>query len=234
MGTDDDDEGDKSVIAAEEEVLFFHQIGTALSQWAYAENQMARLVSLCVPNHQDRSTLAIGFLSVENFRSKLTFCDNLLAHKFASSPHLDYWKTIADRLQKASVKRNKVAHHMSVFYAEGDIGRRFALVPWLDAELRPASTTPTTPERGGPAKPPSDAVCMRDLASFTHEFHQLTTALANLYELLSGRRGPFPGSPEPGGGPPPSIRSLRNPIRGALGLPYLPSRKKLPRDTDQT
>ena len=217
---------------SEESVAFFHEIGLALSQWAYVENQLARVVSLCA-SPQDRNIIALGFLSIENFRSKLQFCDNLIANKFSSSAHLDYWKEITEKLRSASAKRNKVAHHISVLFSEGDVGRRFALVPWLDENMKPTKTSPAAPANGGRTKPPPNSLCVRNIASITGEFHQLTTALANLYDLLCGRLAPFPGSPAPIGSQP-TIRWLRLQIREALELPPPPLRKKPSRTQKST
>ena len=207
----------------EEETAFYHQIGRALSQWAYAENQLVRVVSLCV-SHSDRDPLAVSFLSIENFRSKLQFCDSLITVKFAASRHLTYWATVAGLLRSASAKRNKLAHNLSVLYIDGDIGRRFALIPWLGEDNMPASTQPRAPAKGGKARPPPGSLCLRDLYAITEEFHVLTTALANVYELLSGRPAPFPTDFAPTSSPP-TIASIARGMRAMFAPLPEPSQK---------
>ena len=207
----------------EEQTAFYEQIGRALSQWAYVENQLVRLVSLCV-SHQDRNTIAVGFLSIENFRSKLQFCDNLVALKFAASPHFAYWEKISSRLQTASAKRNRLAHHLSVLYLDAPVGRRFALVPWLGENNTPASTQPTAPAKGRKAQPPPGSLCLRDIFAVTEEFHVLTTALANLSELLVGRPAPFPTDFAPTSSPP-TIALIARRMRAMFAPLPRPSRK---------
>jgi hypothetical protein len=209
----------------EEEVLFYHEIGLTLSQWAYAENQLLQVLCVCLSKVSERKMLAASFLSIENFRSKLAFCDSMISVKFSDSPHLAYWNQLSKKLHAASAKRNKIAHHMSVMYVEGDIGRRFALIPWLDGDRSPATPQPSAPANGGKLKPPTDSLCLREIAGIRLEFYELTKALANLCQLLAMHVEPFPGSPEPINDLP-SIQSLRNQMRAALGVPLAPSRKK--------
>src|SRR5947208_2598049 len=105
----------------EEQVLFYYEIGMAISQWAHVEMALRDVVINCASG-SGRRALSIGFYSIENFRSKLQFCDNLLAESFDTSPELTSWHGLRDRLTKASTKRNRLAHRSTITYLTGKPG----------------------------------------------------------------------------------------------------------------
>lgn len=202
--------------AAEETVAFKHELGCAIAQWGYVEGQLLRVALECVAI-PDRTALAISYHSVENFRSKLTVCDNLVTHRFGKSAVLPKWRAAKDRTAQLAAKRNKIAHGWHKLYINNTAGRRWAIVPLhhADGELLHADGE----------KPPTGAICLRDLAAIRLEFHDLTTQLCNVYELLCGRRAPFSESEEQPTSPP-SLLQIANQIRAELGFPQKPSRKK--------
>ena len=202
--------------AAEETVAFKHELGCAIAQWGYVEGQLLRVALECVAI-PDRTALAISYHSVENFRSKLTVCDNLVTHRFGKSAIFPKWRATKDRTAQLSAKRNKIAHGWHKLYINNAAGRRWAIVPLhhADGELLHADGE----------KPPTGAICLRDLAAIRLEFHGLTTQICNVYELLCGRRAPFPESEEQPTSPP-SLLQIANQIRAELGFPQKPSRKK--------
>jgi hypothetical protein len=201
---------------AEEIVAFKHELGCAIAQWGYVEGQLLRIALECVAI-PDRSALAISYHSIENFRSKLTVCDNLVLHKFSGSPNLSKWLIAKKRTTTLSSSRNKIAHGWHKLYSNNTPGRRWAVIPLHheNGELFNIDGV----------KPPPGAICLRDLAAIRLEFHGLTTQLCNVYELLCGRPAPFPESHEQSVSPP-SLRQIANQIRAELGFPPKPSRKK--------
>ncbi|GAA5162113.1 hypothetical protein [Viridibacterium curvum] len=202
--------------ATEETVVFKHELGYAIAQWGYVEGQLLRIVLECVAI-PERPAFAITYHSIENFRSKLNVCDNLVTHKFSKSPAFQKWRSAKDRTSQMAAKRNKIAHGWHRLYINNAAGRRWAIVPLhhADGELLHADGE----------KPPSGAICLRDLAIFHLEFHALTTQLCNVHEMLCGRPAPFPESDEQPKSPP-TLRQLTNQIRVELGFPQKPSRKK--------
>lgn len=201
---------------AEEIVAFKHELGSAIAQWGYVEGQLLRVALECV-DIPDRQALAIGYHSVENFRSKLAMCDNLVSHRFADSPGFQRWRAAKNRTTQLAAKRNKIAHGWHKLYVHNTAGRRWAIVPLhhSNGQLLHADGE----------KPPSGALCLRDLIAIRFEFHALTTQICNAYEVLCGRPAPFPESEEQPANPP-SLRQIANQIRAELGFPPKPSRKK--------
>jgi hypothetical protein len=169
----------------EEIIACQYELGSAIAQWGHVELQSLRAVMECAPP-ADRSALAIGYHSIENFRSKLQYCDNLIQHKFKKSAHLAEWKACKERVSAASTKRNKIAHGWHHLYFHNTPGRRWAIIPvrLVEGELLHMDGD----------KPPPGALCLRDLAAIHREFHALTTQLANVVELL--RRGRYVFSSE--------------------------------------
>lgn len=200
----------------EELFAFKYELGNAIAQWGYVEHHVLNIALLCVSG-PDREALAIGYHSIENFRSKVTVCDNLVRHKFRKSAHFPKWLSARDKLDKLSGKRNKIAHGWHKLYVHNTVGRRWAIIPLhhVDGSLLHVDG----------AKPPSGAICLRELVAIRLEFHALTTLVCNVRELLSGNRAPFPESHEQPENPP-TIRRIGDLIRAELGLPLLPSRKK--------
>ena len=48
-----------------------HELGSAISEWAYLELDLAILVAVAV-SPEDRHSLQVGFFAIENFRSNST------------------------------------------------------------------------------------------------------------------------------------------------------------------
>jgi hypothetical protein len=201
---------------AEETVAFKNELGCAIAQWGYVEGQLLRIALECV-NIPDRQAMAISYHSVENFRSKLAMCDNLVAHRFAKSAGFQKWDSAEKRTSKLASKRNKIAHGWHKLYINNTAGRRWAIVPLhqVDGQLLHADGE----------KPPDGAICLRDLVAIRLDFHGLTTQLCNVYEVLCGRPAPFPESQEQPENLP-TLRQITNQIRAELGCPLKPSRKK--------
>lgn len=200
----------------EEEVVFHHQLGQALAQWAYVEGQIQRIVIQCVPL-PSRPAVAAAYVSIESFYSKLRFCDNLVAATYGKAwPHIERWTAANKEATRLASKRNLLAHGIKHLYANNVVARRWTLV-----DQRPVDGK--IPHLTGKC-PPSGALGMIDIAKIRHEFHALTTDLLNVFELLGGRREPFPEGIEPATYRP-TIRLLRNQIRAEVGLPPLPERR---------
>ena len=200
----------------EELFAFKYELGDAIAQWGYVERHKLNIALSCV-SHADRNALAISYHSIENFRSKLAVCDNLVTHKFKTSKHFEQWVSCRDRIGKAASKRNKIAHGWHKFYPHNTAGRRWAIIPihHADGDLFHIDG----------AKPPKEAICLRGLVAIRLEFHALTTQVCNVYELLRGHRAPFPKSLEQAENPP-TIQNIANRIHAALGHPQKSSREK--------
>lgn len=200
----------------EEIFAFRHELGLAIAQWGYVEGQLLRIAVGCV-GQSDREALAISYHSIENFRSKLTMCHNLVMHRFGKSPHFEHWCEAKDRTESLASRRNKIAHGWQRLYVHAAAGRRWAIIPLhhengnlihVDGE-----------------KAPNGSICLRDLVSIRMEFHALTTELCNLYEIFRGRSAPFPKRVEDGTRLP-TIHSIRNRMYAELGVSTKTSRKQ--------
>jgi hypothetical protein len=200
-----------------EELLDFkYELGNTIAQWGYVEYHVLNIALLCV-SHADKEAMAITYHSVENFRSKVAMCGNLVRHRFGKSKHFSKWQSTRDRLERAAVKRNAIAHGWHKLYENNMVGRRWAIIPLHHADGSLLHVEGV--------KPPSGAICLRELVGIRLDFRALTTQCANTYELLSGRAAPFPESDEQPARPP-QIRRIGDLIRAEFGLQFLPSPQK--------
>jgi hypothetical protein len=195
----------------EEHILFYHELGMAISQWAQVEMALRDVVVNTMPR-ADRRKLSVGFYSIENFRSKLQFCDNLLVEAFDGTAHLADWPKLQDRLSKSATKRNKIAHRTVVTYASGSPGRRYALVEWLTEQFSARSRKQRFLTAG---KPPQGALCLLDVIHIRYEFFSLLTDLSNFAAKLAGTALPFDQATFPVSKPP-TLAEYRRQMRGLL------------------
>lgn len=213
---------------AAEQLAFYWAVGKAIAQWSFVEKNLRELVAVCVED-ADREAVLTGYLSIENFRSKLQFVDRLFAAKFGKTTHKASWERLHTRLRSLSSRRNILAHSVATAYKEGAPGRRIGFQPWL---LKAQVGTPTT-RRKVTGKPPTDAVCLRDVEQLRIDFLALSTSLANFHsEVFLGMPAPHPIAHELPIGPP-TIHKLEIQMREALGLPPKPSRTKRPKEKSQ-
>ncbi|MDP2223016.1 hypothetical protein [Nitrosomonas sp.] len=206
---------------AEERLLLNSELGKAVAQWGYVEAQMLGIVKHC--SLKEGESVPVAYLSIENFRSKLAFCDNLVTSKAKDIPLLTYWKDIRDRCQALAKKRNQLAHGWHALYLHGTSGKRFGITPTLTAEGKLV-------HREG-EKPPPGTLFLRDVVAYRTEFHVLTRQLCNVSEMLGSDWKPFPEAdlPIP---KPPTIRQLENELRIELGRePRLKRSSKLVQKT---
>lgn len=183
--------------ASEERVIFFHAIGRALEQWARVEAELEEVAEACV-SPEDSGAIIAGLNAVENFRSKLAMCDAMVIHCFSSSPHLALWSNVKTKTGQVSQKRNKIAHNRHKHIANGQPGRRYALVP-----------TRSTLK----ADPP---LFVRDIEAARLEFSALCASLRYARSLLLGLSAQPPAFHEQSDRPP-SLREIRDQIHAELG-----------------
>lgn len=207
----------QGMTVSEEEIVFFAEVGWALRQWAAVEGQLRSLVAMSL-RPTDGLAVSAAFMSIENFRSKLKFCDSLIRCVYRDSPHILAWSNLFKLLEKRSAVRNSIAHGRHVLHAEGAAGRRWAIVEWSEPE----------PIKTMPGKSPtlaSGAICLANVVTARMHFRRLTGELASFQSQLRGR----PALPPEFLGPEadaPDLQSSRSQIRRALGMPLRPSRRK--------
>lgn len=162
---------------SEEHLAFFSEIGSTVTQWAMVERALFEVAGYCV-GKRHFNIIGHGFFSIENFRSKLQFVDSLVQIKAAKKPRLlAQWKTIHDSARSVSTRRNKLAHDRVMVYPSEAEGRRYALIPWLDKK------------NTGPAnKPPSHALCVKDIVMIRFAMTHLTLSLDGFACKISGQK----------------------------------------------
>jgi hypothetical protein len=199
--------------ADDEQAGFFWLLGKAIAQWGYVEGQLLRVAVECF-HPQDRSAFAVAYHSIDNFRSKLKVADNVVQHAFSSSPHFDKWTKCEDRLRRLAERRNAIAHGWHEFYFHAKSGQRWAIIPLhqKDGQLIHSAGL----------NPPEGSICIQELAYIHEQFYGMTVQLCNAYELLVGRKAPFPESGERVKSPP-TIRTIERRIREAFGRQQRPS-----------
>ena len=196
----------------EEHLAFFHELGLTITQWAMVETNLRRLASTCF-SQQDRKNLSIGFLSVENFRSKLKFTNNLLEAKFKDSSEFPEWKKIYEKLERVSKRRNELAHRSVVLYLNGQAGRRYALIDDLSEQKNLAKVSPAPEIK---TKPPTGAICLVNLVETRLEFVALSIRLQNFHSRLIGEEPFFPEEMEYPSKTP-TVSDIRKQLKQILG-----------------
>lgn len=210
----------------EEQVCFYGEIGLAITNWAHVEDRLRRLVMSCVIE-PGRSAIAVGFVSIENFRSKLDFTDKVVRRSYHGKLNEEEWAKLVDRARRASFRRNKLAHRRIRRIEKAEVGRRYALEPWI--------STKDEWKRAGDDKPLPGALCLRDIVAIRFEFVALTYALENFCSRLEGRKEPHPKSAEQPQYPP-TIRQIKHRVLGedVHLLPHAERKSKKKGDDEKT
>ena len=185
----------------------------AIAQWGYAEAHLLNIVQRCCPAEGD--TVPVAYLSIENFRSKLAFCDCLVQGRVTVPATMSYWNATRERCARLSKVRNKLAHGWHVLYIHGKEGRRFAITPVLTEGGKLA-------HRDG-KNPPKGSLFLKDVVGFRMEFLSLTQQLCNCSELIAHNWKPFSDA-ELKMPPIPSLGQLDKMLKIELGLETRPPR----------
>ena len=197
---------------AEERILFNSELGKAIAQWGHVEGQLLRLVKRCT--RQSGNCVAEAYLSIENFRSKLSFCDQLMTGEPREKAILQYWAKIHTNCSSLARKRNQLAHGWHALYLHQPVGKRFGIAPVIGRDGRLV-------HRDG-EKAPQGTIYLRDIVHQKQEFRALTGQLCNVGELLDGNPKPYPEDDNPVLQAP-TIRMLENRLRVELGRKPRPS-----------
>lgn len=201
--------------AAEEKLALHCQLGLAITEWASVEDKLALV--LCSAT-KDPVALLLGFFSIENFRSKLKHTDTILKFKLKkNAPARGRWSELYVRLEKASAKRNRIAHSLLWEDTEQKIGKRYALTEWLASH------------QAGRAKRPQmkGALYVQDLAGIRADFSELAHHLAGLCPVIVDDTLPLPPlTSSAQQSRLPTIRTISAQIHAALGPPPKSSRQK--------
>lgn len=200
------------VTAEEEEYAFYHEVGATLMQWAFVESALMRVVIRCADGDgRTGALLAIGFRSIENFRSKIAYADKLITHHlFFEHVLLARWKANVKRLSSSGKRRNQIAHGQALQIPEGKPGQRIALFEpgwFLKATTAPYIT--------------GAKLYIREIASINTEFVTLHQSLWNFYRVMVGEPEQYPESREQEVHQP-TIRSIEARMHAAIGRPPQP------------
>lgn len=198
----------------QEMVAFHYQLGAAIAQWASIELVFAHiLVSGFKHENLQRESLAIGFLAIEGFRTKLIFMNNAVTRKLAGSPHTPEWSKLVDRAKNLSQSRNKLAHWSIGKFPQAPAGQRVVLMPWITTKGQSAD------------RPPKGSLTTRDIGKLGNEFLAFAVKLENFLGRLCGQPEPHAKSDEQASSQP-TTQSLVRQIRGVVAPPQKPSRRK--------
>lgn len=196
----------------EESIAFYYYIGLAITSWAHVELALYWILSACFTKN-NRGHLALGFFSIENFRSRLQFADQLFKAKYGKSRHAKKWGKLHADLLRLSKLRNHLAHYTVMGYPLNTPSRRYALQPRLP---RPSKFKQKIP------KPPPDALCIKEIMHAQRQFSALAFAVEFLFYDLIQHRTPYPASFAQAGNPMTTVQLTRQ-IRAILHKPPAPS-----------
>ena len=176
----------QSLSPVEAHLLFYSELGLALSQWSKVELAIGDLLTTAV-GKQERRKLLVGYFSIENFRSKLTFCRNVLEETF-TKVEIEEWHALESRIEKAAKTRNKLAHRTVITFPAAPIDRQTALVDWRTevsvAKPRKSRFTSTT-------QPPAGSLCLIEVVHARYEFFGIIVALSNFAAKVAGQPLPY-------------------------------------------
>jgi len=198
----------------EERVAFNYVLGSGITQWAHVEAALGTLAAHRF-DKGDYNLALTGFLSIENFRSKLQYVDAVLKRHGLSKDEADVWTGLKDRCLRAAKKRNGLAHKWVIENPVGKPGRRILLQGSVSA-LNPPKSRP---------KRYQGTIGLRDVAGYRLEFYAVMTALSNLDARLSGWKEPFPESLTQERGSP-TIPQIQKEIREGVSLLLPPLKRK--------
>jgi hypothetical protein len=168
--------------AYEESIGFYYELGLAITAWAHVELALYWVVSACFTKRNAVQT-AYGFFSIESFRAKLQFADRVFKTKHWPRKHMKKWDELYARMNKHAGLRNKLAHYSHVTFPTAKPGRREALLPRFPAPTKYRQRVP---------RPPSDALCIRDIVHARYKFNALVFSLEFLSYALKRQKSPHP------------------------------------------
>lgn len=165
----------------EETLLFYYELGTAITQWAQLELSLLLLLRSCFPSKQGAAVVR-GYLSIDAFNRKLAFVSEVLTERPRFPKVEKQWKEVQARIRAASQTRNNLVHWIVHTYPAAPEGRRRVLIPWRRKGLR------QPPDR---SRPPSDALCVRKIRDARIQFFAAIVDIEDFQYQLKGRRSPF-------------------------------------------
>lgn len=200
------------MLPSEEHLAFHYSVGQAITAWASIEFGLARTAVISL-KPRDQYSLLESFYTIENFRSKLAFADRAFGHGGFSEELQTEWVKIRDHVRSLSSLRNQIAHRFYLFSPDNTPTRRECLISY-PAKLK--LITDISP------KPPSGALCVKDVHLAYCQFGQAAHRLMGLHDKMLGKE-PFPthGPQEP---QPQTLAQLRRQILAMSSPRAKPSR----------
>lgn len=203
---------------SEEVFAFYHQLGVALAEWAAIEFSLEHLSGRCADGQLPSLGLAVGFRAIENFRSKVSYVDALIHHRYGRSrTRIAEWSGLHKRVLSASVQRNELVHRQPIRIGGAMPGKRIALVEsgWSQRAM------------DGSSQDAANAITIKEVAHRASLFHCLFVELQNFDMKLCAVSGQPEAFPVPQARRP-TMRDIEAQMRAALGRQQRPSRKSPP------
>jgi hypothetical protein len=159
----------------QESNALYYNLGKAISNWSLVESGLFWLATLCFIE-REHYYVAVSIFSIDAFHNKLKVVDRLMRAKYGKTEHIKKWIDISCNLRQLSSTRNYLAHYRRNEYRGNDIGRRVALEPWIVGPR---------PRRQRIEKPPSEAMCLKDVIEADEKFYYVWVALQGLYHEIT-------------------------------------------------
>ena len=156
----------------DEQLLFYSELGRAITQWAHVERALLEVAFAITPD-TDLSVLGHTYFAADSVRGKLNFVQALCAISATFEPHKPVWERLKVEIQRASANRNKLAHRFVMNYVEERRGRSVVLLPFRRDE-----------HAGHRAHP--EAIGVQEIVGFRYQFFAVTLALENFSQTLRG------------------------------------------------
>jgi hypothetical protein len=192
----------------EERQIFYYELGLAFTQWAHVEHAFQHAYTSSFKKYD--MAIAMGFLAIENFRSKLQVADVAFNLNLTRDQYTE-WQTLRTKLRKRSQARNQFAHRYIKNRPENKEGKRVLLMP---SNLKPLPNDNYQETR---------AYAVRDLVLYRYAFYGLSNQLMNFADRISGSKTPF-AVPHGLLDRPPPLQTLIDQMRGEPEPPHRPLR----------
>ena len=201
----------------EEEYVFYHEIGFALQKWSILESMLLKMCACCGTTRGESACIAVGFTSIENFRSKLAYVDTYMQHWLGRNQALrNRWGDLHKRIYSASARRNEIAHRQPTKFKDEPSGKRIGLLEpgWY---IKPITTSDPHEHR--------NPITIREIALRSIVFENLSIEIDGLCYVVRGLSEPDTKSLLRAERPP-TIRQIENRMREVHGRQPRPSRAK--------
>lgn len=153
----------------EEELVFYVQLGRAITAWAHVEFFLGEVLSAFAEKERGNLQRFWELSRFGSFRKQLCLVHKSVGRHVCNPAHLARWRSIQKRCDRAYGRRNALAHRVVVIDLNGEAGRLVSLIG----------------RRRGLAKARPEALYVRNTMGSNFAFTALSHTLHNFSHVLA-------------------------------------------------